>query len=161
MIAHAALILRSFESVVGRALLPMSGDERRDAQALFDAPFAVLAHGTQDDPILFYGNAMALQVFDMRFDDFTRMPSRLTAEPLLRAERQHLMQRAAQRGYIDDYSGVRISSTGQRFRIENVVLWTIRDEAGGQSGQAAMVPKWEAVRAPPLDAPRDAPAPTD
>lgn len=145
VIAHAALILHSFEAVVGRALLPSSGDERQDAQALFAAPFAVLAHGTQDDPILFYGNAMALQVFEMHFDDFTRMPSRLTAEPLLREERQHLMQRAARRGYIDDYAGVRISSTGQRFRIENVILWTLKDDSGATCGQAACIPSWVMV----------------
>lgn len=141
-IADSALILRSFQSVVGRPLLPASGDAGADAQGLFEAPFAVLAHGTQEDPVFFYGNATALRLWDMNFADFTRMPSRLSAEPMLREERQSLLERAARQGFIDDYRGVRISSGGTRFWIENVILWTLRDENGATRGQAAFVPDW-------------------
>lgn len=142
-VAASALILESFARVVGRALLPAMGDAIADARALFEAPFAVLAHGTQDDPVFFYGNATTLRLWEMSFDDFTRMPSRLTAEPMLREERQALLERAARKGFIDDYAGVRISSSGVRFRIRDVVLWTLRDASGVHHGQAAFVPRWE------------------
>ncbi|MDB5644260.1 MAG: hypothetical protein JWN07_3577 [Hyphomicrobiales bacterium] len=145
VVADSALILKSFHAVVGRPLLPATGDARADSRALFDAPFAVLAHGTQDDPVFFYGNACALRLFEMDFTAFTRMPSRLSAEPMLREERQALLARAAQHGFIDDYAGIRISSTGARFRIENVILWTLTDEAGVTRGQAAYVPNWRVV----------------
>lgn len=145
VVAQSALIRRSFQAKVGRALLPSSGDDLADARALFEAPFAVLAHGTEADPIFFYGNATALRLWDMRFEDFTRMPSRLSAEPMLREERQSLLERAARQGYIDDYRGVRISSRGARFRIENVILWSLADEAGVSHGQAAFIPEWTPV----------------
>lgn len=144
VIAASALLLGSFERLVGRALQPASGNLRADARALFDAPFAVLAHGVQADPILFYGNAAALHLWEMSFDAFTRMPSRLTAEPMLREERQRLLETAARKGFIDDYAGVRISSSGARFRIRDVILWTLHDERGAQQGQAALIPAWTA-----------------
>ena len=40
-------------------------------------------------------------------------------------------------GYIDDYQGVRISSTGKRFMIRNCVVWEVYDAAGVRRGQAA------------------------
>jgi hypothetical protein len=143
--AHSALILRSFQAILGRAMLPASGDTCADAKALFEAPFAVLAHGTQPDPIFFYGNATALRLWEMSFEAFTRLPSRMSAEPMLRDERQSLLDRAARRGFIDDYAGIRISSSGARFRIENVILWTLKDDAGAPCGQAAYVPAWTPV----------------
>jgi hypothetical protein len=145
VVAQSALILRSFQARVGRALLPSNGDDLADARALYEAPFAVLAHGTQDDPIFFYGNATALRLWDMSFEDFTRMPSRLSAEPMLREDRQSLLETAARLGYIDDYRGVRISSSGARFRIENVILWTLADDVGVSHGQAAFIPEWTPV----------------
>ena len=143
--AASALILRSYERVVGRALLPASGDPAEDARALFEAPFAVLAHGAQDDPVLFYGNALALRLWSMSFEEFTRMPSRLTAEPMLREERQRLLAAAARKGFIDDYTGVRIASDGRRFMIRDVTLWTLTDGDGAGRGQAARVPVWGSV----------------
>ena len=44
------------------------------------------------------------------WDDFTSMPSRLSAEPLAQEERDRLLARVGSHGYIDDYSGIRISS---------------------------------------------------
>jgi hypothetical protein len=142
VVQRSALLLQSFETVVGRALLPASGDDLASARALFEAPFAVLAHGTQDDPIFFYGNATALRLWEMSFDAFTRMPSRLSAEPMLREERQALLEQAARKGFIDDYAGVRISSSGARFRIRDVVLWMLKDASGATQGQAALIPAW-------------------
>jgi hypothetical protein len=144
VVAASALIVRSFERLVGRALAPATGDPVADARALFEAPFAVLAHGVQPDPVLFYGNETALRLWDMSFDAFTRMPSRLTAEPMLREERQRLLETAARKGFIDDYAGVRISSSGARFVIRDVILWTLQDEAGAPHGQAAFIPAWTA-----------------
>jgi hypothetical protein len=146
VIAQSAVILRSFERIVGRTLIATSGDDAANARALFEAPFAVLAHGTEADPIFSYGNATALRLWDMSFDAFTRMPSRMSAEPMLREERQLLLERAARQGFIDDYAGVRISSAGARFRIEDVILWSLIDEAGVTQGQAAYVPRWTLIQ---------------
>ena len=49
----------------------------------------------------------------------------------------------ARDGFVDDYSGVRISATGRRFFIEKATVWNVRDERGEFAGQAAMFRHWE------------------
>ncbi|MBX9759791.1 MAG: MEKHLA domain-containing protein [Beijerinckiaceae bacterium] len=145
MVRHANLLLRSFARVVGRDLLPSGDSEAENARALFEAPFVVLSHGLQDDPVLNYGNRQALTLWEMSFAELTRMPSRVTAEPMLREERERLLAIAAQKGFIDDYAGVRISATGRRFRIENAIIWNVTDETGARVGQAATFDRWTQV----------------
>ena len=53
------------------------------------------------------------------WDAFTNTPSRLTAEPVDKKRRKQMLQQAAQQGYIDNYSGVRISSKGNKFRASS------------------------------------------
>ncbi len=74
------------------------------------------------------------------------MPSRLSTEPMLREERQTLLDRVARAGFIDDYSGIRISATGRRFRIEQATVWTLIDEQGAVHGQAATFDRWVDLR---------------
>jgi hypothetical protein len=142
LVRHANLLLGSFKRVVGRDLAACGADDVENARRLFEAPFAILSHGIEADPVLNYGNARALELWEMSFADFARMPSRLTAEPVLREDRERLLAIAAQKGFIDDYAGVRISSTGRRFRIENAIIWNVTDEDGVRRGQAAMFDRW-------------------
>ena len=37
-------------------------------------------------------------------------------------------------GYIDDYSGVRISASGRRFVIRDAVVWNVVDAQGRHHG---------------------------
>lgn len=139
MRARLALIAESHARLTGRALVPAGADA---ATALWALPAAVVAHGTEADPLFFFGNRAALTRFAMRFDDFTRMPSRLSAEPMLRDERQSLLDRVTRHGFIDDYSGVRIAASGRRFRIEGATVWNLADSAGAVHGQAAAFDRW-------------------
>jgi len=75
----------------------------------------------------------------------TRIPSRWTAEAPNRAERARLLAEVTARGFIDDYSGVRIARTGQRFLIERVTVWNLTDDAGRYGGQAATFREWRSV----------------
>jgi hypothetical protein len=102
----------------------------------------IVAHGTETDPIFFYGNQLALSCFEMDFASFTRLPSRFSAEPLLREERDALLARVRDHGFIDDYAGVRVSATGKRFRIEQATVWNLLDESGQRHGQAATFERW-------------------
>ena len=138
---HAGMLAQSFRRVVGRELIPIT-DEIETARLLYTAPFVVLSHGVEADPILNYGNAQALALWEMSFEEFTRMPSRVTAEPVLREERERLLAIAVRKGFIDDYSGVRISSRGRRFRIEKAIIWNVTDEQGVPRGQAATFTNW-------------------
>jgi hypothetical protein len=109
---------------------------------LFDAPFVVVSHGTQADPVLNYGNRLALDLWETDLPTLTQMPSRLTAEPVHRDERARLMARALRDGFVDDYQGVRISLTGRRFRIEQAIIWNLTTLNGIPAGQAATFDHW-------------------
>ena len=110
---------------------------------LYEAPFAVVAHDTRADPIFGYANRMAQSVFEMNWDEITSIPSRQSAEPVLQEERQSLLQRVQQFGFIDDYSGIRISKTGKRFWIRNATVWNLIDSNVVRVGQAARFDHWD------------------
>jgi len=130
-----ALIAASHARLLGKPLLAADDDDI--ARLMWIAPQAIVAHGLEADPVFFYGNRMALQFFEMDFAAFTRLPSRLSAEPVARAERAQLLARVSRDGFIDDYAGVRVSATGRRFRIERATVWNLIDEHGQCHGQAA------------------------
>lgn len=143
LLCRCRILADSFERLLGRPLLPdVPRDGRALAQALYDAPVVIVSHGTEPDPVFWFANRVAQRLWEMDWDRFTRTPSRLSAEPDERATREALLKRAAERGYIDDYRGVRVSATGRRFRIEGVVLWNLADANGERQGQAAMFSRW-------------------
>jgi len=45
-------LLRSFQYWTGNSLVNIEGSAEKQAQALFEAPFVLISHGTEDDPIL-------------------------------------------------------------------------------------------------------------
>jgi len=136
------LILRSFRHWLERDLISPAGDPEEIAQRLYEAPFVVVSHGTQADPILNYGNQAALTLWEMDAETFLQTPSRQTAEPLHRDERARLLERTTRDGYVDDYSGIRVSRAGRRFRIDQAIVWNLLDEAGNPAGQAATFHEW-------------------
>jgi hypothetical protein len=141
-IAHSQILLNSFRLRLGRELLPRCDDPVVEAHHLFAAPFVVVSHGTQADPVLSYGNRLALDLWETDLPTLTQMPSRLTAEPVHRDERARLMARALRDGFVDDYQGIRISLTGRRFRIEQAIIWNLTTADGIPAGQAATFDHW-------------------
>ncbi len=135
------LLLNSYRKFVGRELIAR-GTPAEDSKTLFHAPFVVVAHGTEDDPLLNYGNQTALQLWQMQLDDFIGTPSRKTAEPVHRDERAQLLDRTRKHGFIDDYTGIRIASTGQRFRIHQATVWNVVNAEEAYVGQAAAFADW-------------------
>lgn len=131
---HVAILCASYRRLTGRALEPAT---------LHAAPFAVVSHGTQADPIFNYANQTALDLFEMDWQAFTRLPSHLSAEAMEQEARASLLQRVARHGFVDDYSGVRISATGKRFMVKNACVWNLSDDSGAYYGQAALLKDWE------------------
>lgn len=140
---HGAELLRTYHLWTGRHLIEPCGDAHAEARRLFEAPFAVVSGGAEGDQILNYGNKTALNLWEMDWDTLTRTPSRLTAEPMHREERAEFLRRVRERGFIDDYSGIRISSKGRRFRIAQATVWNVTDADGNYTGQAATFSQWE------------------
>jgi hypothetical protein len=126
------LIAESYQRLTGQALLDVF-----DPQDMWNAPRAIVAHGMEVDPVFFYGNKLALQLFEMSFAEFICLPSRFSAEPLAQQDRAVLLDRVTRLGFVDDYSGVRIARSGARFVITNGTVWNLLDAAGIYHGQAA------------------------
>ncbi len=134
-------LLDSFSRWTGRELLERTTPED-DLLKLWSSTHVVVAHGTQPDPAFVYGNHRALELWEMELGQFLGMPSRLTAEPVHRDERQRLLDQTRKQGYVDDYRGIRISRTGKRFMIEQALLWMVLDRDGKTIGQAATFDRW-------------------
>lgn len=135
---RAGWILRSYRKWAGEDLVETAGDdEEARAQALFDAPLAVLAHDRRDDPLCIYANAAALAAFELPIEDAPSFPTRRTAEPEARAERSVALAGADEAGLVRGYSGIRVSTSGRRFRLHDGRIWTVLDDDGRRIGQAA------------------------
>ena len=139
---HAECIRDSYLQLFGKDLLADANNENF-ARLLFHAPFALVSHDTGADPVFNYANLKALQLFEFEWDEFIRLPSRLSAEPVNQAERERLLAAVTEKGYIDNYEGVRISKTGKRFLIRHAVVWNLRDKNGNYRGQAACFDQWQ------------------
>jgi len=139
---HAELLISSYHRWTGKDLVKPEHSDGDKYRALFQASFAVVSHNKEDIPIFSYGNQTALSVFEMDWSEFTTLASKKSAEPLNQAERDQLLARVSKLGFIDDYRGVRISSTGRHFLIEDATVWNIVDARGEYYGQAAVFYKW-------------------
>lgn len=135
------LLLNSYQHWVGKDLVPRL-NPLADSHTLFTAPFVTVSHGTESNPLLNYGNQTALDLWEMPLANFLGTPSRETAEPVHRDERSELLRRTTEHGFIDDYSGIRISATGQRFRIHQATVWNILNSDEKVVGQAAAFSQW-------------------
>lgn len=141
-IAHSAALLDSHRDRVGRELIARGGGAEAEAERLLAAPFVVVSHGPEADPMLNYGNRVALALWEMSAEQLLATPSRLTAEPLAREARERLLAQSARDGFVTGYEGVRVSAAGRRFRISNVTIWNVTDAAGNAAGQAASFARW-------------------
>jgi len=134
--------LDSYRHWIGRELIERYAEPEIQARALFESPLVVVSHGTEADPILNYGNQTALDLWHLTWEQLIKTPSRLTAEPVNRAEREWMLEQARTRGFIDNYRGVRISGTGRRFLVENALIWNVLDADHQRIGQAATFTRW-------------------
>lgn len=140
---HAQLLLQSYRQLLRVSMLADNKTGISLAEQLFKAPFAVVSHNTDQDPIFNYANQTALSLFEFGWEEFNSLPSRLSAEPVNRQERARLLSEVTEKGYIDHYEGIRISRTGKRFRIKKAVVWNLVDSEGVYRGQAARFGEWE------------------
>ncbi|MEH2052558.1 MEKHLA domain-containing protein [Nostoc sp.] len=145
IILHSQYLINSFQHWTGNCLLDANVSEFETAKALFEAPFVLVSHGTESDPIFNYGNRKALELWELSWEEFTKMPSRKSAEEVGQEERDRLLSEAATKGFINNYSGIRTSSTGKRFYIEDTILWNILDEQNQHCGQAAFFSNWKFI----------------
>lgn len=143
VVLHNRRMLNSYYSLVGSRLVDVNDSPEILAKLLYEAPFVVVSHGIEDDPIFKYGNQRALELFEMDWEEFTKLPSRKSAEPIDQIKRDRLLKEVNKNGFITNYKGVRITKSGRRFLIEQAVVWNVLDENGKYCGQAATFSNWK------------------
>ena len=143
VIQHSKRILKSYTVITGIYMFDRNYSDEYCSYLLYHAPYVVVSHGMQQDPIFNYANLTAQQLWELDWNQFISLPSRLSAELASTEDRQHLLDEAVQKGYVNNYEGIRISSTGTRFKIQNVLFWNLPDEENIKIGQVALFRNWE------------------
>lgn len=139
--ARLELLVDSYQDLLNRPLIQIDTSLNL-GQQLWEADFALLSHNADADPLFNYGNRMALQAFELSWQELIGMPSRFSAEPVHRQEREQLLAKVERQGFIDDYCGVRIAKSGKRFLIRQAVVWNVYDKQQNYYGQAACFKDW-------------------
>ena len=135
---YVSLIIKSLKKLKGVELADPALSVREQAKQVYEAPYILVAHNATADPIFQYSNKKGLELFEMSWDEFTRLNSKFSAEPQNRKAREQLLNEVLTKGYADNYSGVRISKTGRRFHINSATVWNISDDGDNKKGQAAV-----------------------
>ena len=148
------LLLASYRKWKGRDLIAHSKNLEETTKALFHAPFVVMSHGIEADPVLNFGNQQALKLWEMTWEHFTASPSRLTTESVNWSERARSLAEANEKGFLDNYRGVRITNSGKRFMVEYAIIWNVLDRDGKKLGQAATFTNWTMLNAVALSSRR-------
>ncbi len=137
------LLAGSYSRLVGASLAPPELENAFAARWLYEeAPFCVLAHSTDPDPVFIYGNKRAQTCFEYTWAELTTLRSRLSAEEPNREERQRFLESVQRHGFATGYRGLRIAKSGRRFWIEDVTVWQLLDQGGVFHGQAAIYRQW-------------------
>ena len=63
---HLLALLHSYRRWTGTRLLSVSILPEKMLREVFEAPLVIVSHGTEADPILNYGNRLALELWEMK-----------------------------------------------------------------------------------------------
>jgi hypothetical protein len=131
--AYIQRVAASFLRVTGAPLL----ETGLSGQGAWQGDFALLTHRGDPQATLNYGNAFALGLWECGWEEFTGLPSAVTAPPEDRASRAAAMAKVAQDNFVRGYRGRRISRKGRLFFIEDGIIWRLLDETGESFGVGA------------------------
>ena len=144
LVRHSHLLITSYQHWTREPLIEDGIDE---VNALMHAPFAIASHQAGDDPMFNYANHQALALFKMLPEDMLGLPSRYSAEPILREARAEFLYQVSTHGFVENYSGIRIAKDSTRFLIEQATVWNVVDVALPKQvlGQAVIIKAWHAL----------------
>ena len=132
------LLDSSLRKCSGTAILPAPDASPAQCSTVASSDdLVVVSHDGAEDPVFNYASKAALDLWEMDWETFTSTPSRFSAEPDEREARAELLRRVTEDGYVDDYCGVRISSSGKRFEVRDAYVWNVYD-GDTRVGQAAL-----------------------
>lgn len=145
LVEHVNVIRESLKDYMGRNLVDSSLKEGDAAKEIFYAAFAIVSHDTSEDPFFNYANQTALDLFEMSWKEFTSTRSRESAERPDQEERAVLLKEVSKKGFIENYSGIRIAKSGKRFFIEKALVWNLFNRNHAYYGQAATFSHWRFI----------------
>ena len=137
---HVRLLTQSYCALLERPII--DDVDEPSVQQVCNADFALVSHSTEADPLFNFGNDLALTLFERSFEDFVQLPSRKSSGQTRDEDRIRLLGEVTRNGFIENYSGVRVSASGRKFEISNAVVWNVADEHGIYQGQAAKISTW-------------------
>lgn len=141
ILAHTELLVSSYYHFFHERLTELASSAVM-ADKLYNADFALLSHDGAENPCFNYANKRAQELFEFSWHEFQGMPSKFSAEPDLREERENMLAMAAKNGFYRGYKGVRISKSGKRFFIDNCTIFNLIDEENNKVGQGAVFADW-------------------
>jgi hypothetical protein len=145
VIKHCKLIEKNYKFWTGKELFEAKLTESELSEKMYHAPFVVLSHGTQADPIYNYVNLKAQELWEFTWDEMIKLPSRRSAGTNETAERLELIREGQEKGITFTEKALRESRSGKKFYIKNVVLFNLLGEGGEYAGQCAIYNDWEFV----------------
>jgi hypothetical protein len=149
LVSHTHILMSSYQHWTGESLLSdhQLVDSEDTVEALMNAPFAIASHQAGDDPMFNYANHQALALFKMMPEEMLGLPSRYSAEPMLREARAEFLYQVSTHGFIENYSGIRIAKDGSCFSIEQATVWNVVDVTSFKQvlGQAVIIKAWHAL----------------
>jgi PAS domain S-box-containing protein len=138
----SVLVTESYKLATGSSLVPDETASHGVASFLYHAPFCLLAQDATADPCFLYANLAAQRLFGYSWQEFVGMPSRLSAGPEDRKQRQEFMDSVSARGYATGYRGKRVKKSGEHFWIEDTTVWNLTAANNTRYGQAALFRNW-------------------
>ena len=86
-----------------------------------------------------YLNKAALSLFKVTLDQVIGQPTTMTAPESEQKERNELLNQVNSHGFIENYKGIRVTSDGALFQIEDATIWNIFDKESIKIGQAVII----------------------
>ena len=119
-------------------LLPL--DKNRDLISSFDECLLPIAsHDTNG--FFNYLNKSALSLFKVTKDQVIGRSTTMTAPKSEQKQRNELLNQVNSHGFIDNYKGIRVTSDGELFQIEDATIWNVVDKNSHKMGQAVIIYK--------------------
>ena len=135
---HVSILLSNLKRWTGFDLTQeYSISDEELGKGIFEAKFCLLSSDLSADPILNYGNQIALDLWEMTWEELTSTRSRDTAKPDRQSDRDELMRQVNEKNFVTGYSGMRVSKSGREFMIKDVTIWNLFDDDEKKYGRAA------------------------
>ena len=98
-----------------------------------------------EKPLFVYANLQAQKLWEISWLEFINFESHLSAQEPQRESRAELLRQVSENGFIDNYSGLRVSKTGKIFLIKSARVWQVLDKNNKSLGQAVKFSNWEPI----------------